>query len=572
MIIQALNEYYERLIGNPQEDIPLRGFSRRGVSFVLIIAKDGTLVDINDIRDERKKAKQMIMPAAVIRTRNANQKPNFLCDSAKFVLGYDMKDIKSGVEAHDNFCKLHKEIGDSIQDEGMQAVLKFLTKWKPEHFKSSPCHKYQEDMVTANITFKLESQPREYIHDRLAVKNAWLKHYFGGSTKYVAMCLVTGKKEQIAQLHDGIKGVANPTHPVGAIVSFNQDSFCSYNKEQSFNAPVSKEAMFNYTTTLNHLLRKESRQKIQIGDATTVFWAEGQTPAVGFLKDILDPRDTAVNMSSLRLFLEAVRNGKKPELAGTEDLKFYILGLAPNAKRLSVRFWYVSTVGEISKKIGQHFCDLRIQREFEDKQQEYPGIWQLLHVTAVQGKTENISPILAGAVARSILTGVEYPRALLTATLERIRAEQNVGYYRAALIKAYLVRHSRIKQNKIKEVGMALDKEQRDVGYLLGRLFAVLEKAQKDAIPGANTTIKDRFYGSASATPSVVFPQLMRLAQHHIQKSGYGGFIEKAIEGVMVDIKAFPAHLSLEEQGMFAIGYYHQKPEMYKKTEKKEEE
>lgn len=572
MIIQALNEYYERLIDNPQEDIPLRGFSRRGISFVLIIAKDGTLVDINDIRDERKKAKQMIMPAAVIRTRNANQKPNFLCDSAKFVLGYDMGDIKSGVEAHDNFCKLHKEIGDSIQDEGMQAVLKFLTKWRPEHFKSSPCHKYQEDMVTANITFKLESQPREYIHDRLAVKNAWLKHYFGGSTKYVAMCLVTGKKEQIAQLHDGIKGVVNPRHPVGAIVSFNRDSFCSYNKEQSFNAPVSKEAMFNYTTVLNHLLRKDSRQKIQIGDATTVFWAEGDTPVVGFLKDILDPRDTAVDMSGLRLFLEAVRDGKNPELGETRDLKFYILGLAPNAKRLSVRFWHVSTVGEISKKIGQHFSDLRIQREFEDKQPEYPGIWQLLHVTAVRGKTENISPILAGAVARSILTGFEYPRALLTATLERIRAEQNVGYYRAALIKAYLTRHSRIQQKKIKEVGMALNKEQRNIGYLLGRLFAVLEKAQKDAITGANTTIKDRFYGSASATPSVVFPQLMRLAQHHIQKSGYGGLIEKAIEGVMVDIEVFPAHLSLEEQGMFALGYYHQKPEMYKKTEKKEEE
>jgi len=572
MIIQALNEHYERLKDNPQEDIPLLGFSRRGVSFVLIITRDGILVDINDIRDERSKSKQMIMPAAVIRTRNANQKPNFLCDSAKFVLGYDIDNPGSGSEAHDSFCKLHKEIGDGLEDEGMQAVLQFLKKWEPKQFESSLCHKYKEDIVAGNIVFNLESQPREYIHDRPVVKNAWLKRYFNSPEEYVAMCLVTGRKEQIAKLHDGIKGVANPTHPVGAIVSFNQNSFCSYGKEQSLNAPISKEVMFNYTTVLNHMLRKESRQKIQIGDATTVFWAEGETPVVEFLKDIFDPRDTAVDISGLRLFLEAARDGKKPELSGTEGLKFYILGLAPNAKRLSVRFWYVSTVGEISKKIGQHFSDLRIQREFEDKQPEYPGIWQLLHVTAVRGKTDNISPILAGAVARSILTGVEYPRALLTATLERVRTEQNVGYYRAALIKAYLVRHNRIQQKKIKEVGMALDKEQRNIGYLLGRLFAVLEKAQKDAIPGANTTIKDRFYGSASATPSVVFPQLMRLAQHHIQKSGYGGLIEKAIEGIMADVKVFPAHLSLEEQGMFALGYYHQKPEMYKKTEKKEEE
>lgn len=571
MIIQALNEHYERLKDNPQEDIPLRGFSRRGVSFVLIIARDGTLIDVNDIRDERRKAKQMITPAAVIRTRNANQKPNFLCDSAKFVLGYDMDDSESGVDAHDNFCKLHKEIGDGVTDEGMQAVLQFLRKWKPEQFESSLCYKYREDMVTGNIVFKLESQPREYIHERLVVKDTWLKRYFNSQARYVAMCLVTGKKGKIAQLHDGIKGVANPTHPVGAIVSFNQDSFCSYDKEQSFNAPISEEAVFNYTTILNHLLRKNSRQKIQIGDATTVFWAEGETPVVGFLKDVLDPREDTPNLSGLRLFLEAVREGKKPELAGTEDLKFYILGLAPNAKRLSVRFWHVSTVEDISRKIGQHFSDLRILREFEDKQPEYPGMWQLLHVTAAQGKTDNISPVIAGAIMRSILTGAVYPRLLLTAVIERIRAEQNVGYFRAALIKAYLVRNNRLLKKNAKEVGMSLDKEQRDVGYLLGRLFAVLEKAQKDAIPGANTTIKDRFYGSASATPAVVFPQLMRLAQHHIQKSQYGGLIEKVIEEVTDNIQAFPVHLSLEEQGMFALGYYHQKPEMYKKHEKNEE-
>jgi CRISPR-associated protein Csd1 len=309
---------------------------------------------------------------------------------------------------------------------------------------------------------------------------------------------------------------------------------------------------------------------VQIGDATTVFWAEGETPVVGFLKDILDPHEGSRDVSAIRLFLEAVRDGKNADLSGTEKMKFYVLGLAPNISRLSIRFWHVSTVEDISRRLGQHFQDMRIKRDFEDTQPEYPGMWQLLHVTALQGKSKNISPVLAGAVMRSILTGVEYPRVLLTATIERIRAEQEIGYFRAALLKAYLVRRNRIHRGEMKEVDMSLDKEQRDIGYLLGRLFAVLEKAQKDAIPGANTTIKDRFYGSASATPSVVFPQLMRLAQHHIQKSSFGGYLDRIMGEIMDSIERFPTHLSLEGQGMFALGYYHQKQELYRKAEKKE--
>lgn len=570
MIIQALNEHYLRLKNMPDEDIPLSGFSREKVQFALAIDKDGRLLAVKDLRDEKKAAKTMIVPEAI--KRSVNITANFLCDNTGYVLGRDNKGKpERSRETFKEFKRLHHQIGDGIDDKGMYAVLHFLDAWNPSNLEDSLCWPIWNDLAGMKMVFQIDGE-RKYVHESQLVQQAWLRHCQSKNASVQAACLVTGEKTGLARLHNAIKGIKDAQSTGADIVSCNLPAFCSYGKEQSYNAPVGEEAMFNYTTALNHLLRKESRQKIQIGDATTVFWAEGNTPVVGFLKNILDPRDTAVDMSGLRLFLEAVRDTKKPELAETEDLKFCILGLAPNAKRLSVRFWYVSTVGEISKKIGRHFSDLRIQREFEDKQAEYPGIWQLLHVTAVRGKTENISPILAGAVTRSILTGVEYPRTLLTATLERIRAEQNVGYYRAALIKAYLTRHNRIQQRKTKEVGMALDKEQMDIGYLLGRLFAVLEKAQKDAIPGANTTIKDRFYGSASATPSVVFPQLMRLAQHHIQKSGYGGLIEKAIEGIMADVKVFPAHLSLEEQGMFALGYYHQKPEMYKKTEKKEEE
>ena len=383
-----------------------------------------------------------------------------------------------------------------------------------------------------------------------------------------ATCLVTGQESAIARLHPAIKGVMGAQSSGAGVVSFNLDAFVSYEKKQNFNAPISEGAAFAYTTVLNYLLRYESPQKIRIGDATTVFWAERASPIEGFMGIILDPRDDTADVSEVRLFLEAVRDGKQPEGIGDPGVQFFILGLSPNASRLSVRFWYASTVGEISSKIGQHFRDMAIVRGQKDR--EFPGIWWLLRETAVQGKTENIPPLLAGALMRSILTGAVYPQGMLSALISRIRADQSINYIRAAMIKACLNRNYRI-HNTAKEVSMSLDRESTNIAYRLGRLFAVLEKAQKDAISGANTTIKDRYYGSASATPSVVFPQLLRLAQHHIQKVEYGGRTDKMIEEVMGGINGFPAHLSLDEQGMFAVGYYHQRQAFYIKSEDQKE-
>ncbi|MBF0522252.1 MAG: type I-C CRISPR-associated protein Cas8c/Csd1 [Candidatus Omnitrophica bacterium] len=579
MILQALNEQYERLKDNPNEHISLRGFSPEKIQFEFVLNSEGRLLQINDLRDENKAAKSLIVPEAV--KRSVNIAANFLCDNTSYVLGRsseekekEAKDPDRGKKTFEEFKKLHHVVGRGIEDVGMQAVLKFIGSWDPAALEQSLCWQKWTELGDAKIVFRLDGE-LGYIHERPTVKQVWLKYYDGKQSDYSAFCLVTGQKAGIARLHNSIKGVKDAQSTGADIVSCNLDAFKSYGKDQSYNSPISEEAMFNYTTALNHMLRKESRQKIQIGDATTVFWAEGETPVVGFLKNILDPRDDMPDLSGLRLFLEAVREGRKAELSGTENLRFYILGLAPNAKRLSVRFWHVSTVEEISQKIGQHFSDLSVHRNYEDES-EYPGLWRLLIETlpkreGQKRKSEDISPLLAGALARSILTGSVYPLALLSKVLERIRLDGDISYLRVALIKAYLVRNNRLLKKNTKEVGMSLEKEQKNAGYLLGRLFAVLEKAQKDAVPGANTTIKDRFYGAASSTPSVVFPQLLRLAQHHIQKSSYGGLIEKNIEEITADVRVFPTHLSLEDQGMFALGYYHQKPEMYKKTEKKEE-
>jgi len=568
MILQSLDNYYGRLRDNTNVDIPLLGFSSQKIHFALLLNRAGELLQVRDLRETQGKKllpKQITVPESVIRA--VNIAANFLWDNTGYVIGADNKGKpERSKETFKAFKKLHHDIGEGIDDEGMSSILRFLDSWNPEN---APKLEYWDDMVNgANLVFQLDGE-FGYVHERPKVKDAWLKHCSANSSEVVATCLVCGEEKPIARLHPKIKGVRGAQTAGASIVSFNAAAFESYGKGQSFNAPVSEESVFNYTTALNHLLRFDSRQKIRIGDAATVFWTERESPIEGFMGLILNPQDDSGDLKEVRDFLEAVRDGKKlPEEIDDTDMKFYILGLSPNASRLSVRFWHVSTVEDINAKIGQHFRDLSMIKSY-DNDPDFPGMWQLLRETAVLRKSENIYPVLSGAIVRSIMTGAAYPQSLMTVMIGRIRADQEINYLRVAMIKACLVRKYRIKQIS-KEVTMALDKESTNIAYRLGRLFAVLEKAQKDAIPGANTTIKDSFYGAASATPRTVFPRLLRLAQHHIQKAEYGRNTDKKIEEVMQDIQAFPAHLSLDDQGLFAIGYYHQRKDFYTKSDKKE--
>ena len=378
------------------------------------------------------------------------------------VLGADNKGKpERSLKTFEAFKKLHRDIGDGLDDEGMIAVLRFLDSWDPA---DAPELEYWDDMVAgANLVFQLDGELLDgelrYIHDRPKVKDSWLKHYTENSSRVVATCLVCGEEKPIARLHPKIKGVRGSQTSGASIVSFTPDAFKSYGKEQSFNAPVSEEITFNYTTALNYLLRFDSRQKIQIGDAATIFWTERESPVEGFMGVILNPQDDSGDIKEIRDFLEAARDGKKlPEEIDDTDMKFYILGLSPNASRLSVRFWHVSTVGDISAKIGRHFRDLSIIKNY-DTDPEFPGMWQLLRETAVLQKTENISPVLSGSIMRSIMTGAAYPQSLMTAIIGRIRADQEINYLRVAMIKACLVRKYRIT-NKSMEVSRNSLKEE----------------------------------------------------------------------------------------------------------------
>jgi CRISPR-associated protein Csd1 len=570
VILQTLNNYYERLKGFEESLVPPMGYTWRPISFALIIASNGKLAQVQDLREESNKKlvpKQMMVPS-LGRKKSSGVDPDFLWGSTSYVLGDDdssnpertsMKLIK--------FKEFQHQLGDGFPDEGLAAFLNFLDAWNPVDIKTISAW---SEMKGKNVVFRLDGK-REYTHESQLIREMWAKYYLQDDIGGLGTCLISGEKTTISRLHPGIKGVDDTATAESALVSFNEESSCSYGKAQNFNAPVSKIAAFGYTSALNYLLKRDNRQRVKVGDAITVFWTARESPIEGFMGLILNPREDAGDLQQIRIFLEALRDGKMPQKLGDPDISFYILGLSPSAARISVRYWYVSTVGDIAEKIGQHFRDLTIVKQYENSP-EFPGMWQLLRQTAVQSKTDNIPPLLAGAVMRSILTGGRYPQTLLTSIIGRIRADQDINYLRAAIIKACLVRKYRVDHID-KEVEMTLDKESKNVAYRLGRLFAVLEKVQKDAIPGANTTIKDRFYDSASATPRVVFPQLLRLAQHHIQKAEkYGKWSDKMIEEIMCDLLEFPAHLSFDDQGMFAIGYYHQRQAFFTKSKDEKED
>ena len=355
-------------------------------------------------------------------------------------------------------------------------------------------------------------------------------------------------------------------------MSFDKDAFKSFGKERGANAPVSERAAFAYTTSLNTLLERGSRQRIRIGDATTLFWADASgneakaSAAEGFFLDVLfGPPTDEEEAAKIRDKLAAVTQGRPlvevdPEV--DEDTRFFVLGLAPNAARLSIRFWYEGSIGAISRRIGEHWRDLHLE---PTPWRTTPSARRLLYETAVQRKAENIPPTLTGAVMRAILSGGRYPRSLLTAVIVRMRTDKEITGLRTAICKASLARDHRLGFEE-EDVPVSLNPEETNPGYRLGRLFAVYENVQRAALGNVNATIKDRFFASASATPASVFPLLERSASNHIaslrkgDKGGLAHWFEKEIDSIFSGVgSTFPRSLRLEDQGRFAIGYHHQR-------------
>jgi len=573
MILQRLVQYYDRL--RDASLVPTRGFQHKEIAFVIVIDNDGNFKGIDDTRTGEEKSRRgrlFEVPHELKRSGpNAWKKSNLLWDNVEYVLGFSSEDMEIARKKHESFIQKIKDVFPNPQvDDGINAIFLFFSRGNFSSVKNHPSWK-EIEKAGANISFRLEGDDRLICQREKVVKH--IQSVVRGGDERRCTCLVTGNEDIPVRLHTAIKGVRGAQSSGANIVSFNLSAFNSYGKKQGLNAPVGENAEFAYTTALNFLLARESRQKILVGESTVVFWTQKEHPIEGWFAGFFseDWQGSDQENQMLKALYESPLTGKLPIL---EDLTpFYILALSPNASRLWIRFWYEGTVGQTVQHILQHFKDCQIVHSQRKPDRLY--LFRLLLSITPQQKAEDIQPNLASDVMFSILTGRPYPRTLLSSSIRRNRAEQNVTYERASLIKAVLARETRFYKKNAKEVDMALDKENPSIGYRLGRLFAVLEKIQEEASPGISATIRDRYYGAASSTPATVFGTLLKLKNHHLAKlenRGRAVNLERAIGEIMEGIEKFPPHLTLDEQGRFAIGYYHQRTDFFSPKDKTEKE
>ncbi|MFZ3070467.1 MAG: type I-C CRISPR-associated protein Cas8c/Csd1 [Anaerolineaceae bacterium] len=606
MILQALTRYYSILSEDSSIDISPPGYSVVNVSFALNLSEQGELMDIfpQFVTEQRGKKmvelpRRMILPAQVKRSSGIN--PNTLWDNGTYVLGIDEGNKKDPAYRKKRFFAFREHniaLLERIECPEARAVCAFLKNWNPETALEHPLvvRNLEGLLAGANLVFKLDGK-QGYVHEVPAIKLAWENTLSPDDRKKLGQCLVTGNIGPVARLHPSLKGVKGTNPTGGTLVGFNAPAYESYNRtdQQGWNSPVSEQATFAYTTALNYLLSSSNRnRKFTLGDATVVYWAESEkTTYASVFQGLIDPENQTEEAkgsvspvrdeSAERLLKEIAQKIKAGDALDVTTLKqeidpdtqFYVLALSPNAARISVRFFYASPFLKTIQNLMKHHQDMSIGQE-----RPY-SLWSILNETVSKKASDKTpSPLLGGAVMRSILTNAPYPAALYYAIINRVRADMDdpdkriykITPLRVAIIKAYLIRKFRyLNKPEYKEVlSMALNEQSTNQAYLLGRLFAVLEKAQQDAAGPVklNSTIKDRYFTSACATPATTFPVLLRLSQHHISKSDYGYAIDRKIGEIMelleITNQPFPQHLLLDEQGLFILGFYHQRTDLYK--------
>jgi CRISPR-associated protein Csd1 len=584
MILQALAAYYQRKAADPDPSrrLPAYGLEEKEIPFVIQIDAAGRwLPPIQDKR--RKEGKKLLgqcylVPAAV--KRASGVAANLLWDTAEYVLGVDTRGKPERVaEQHAAFrARIDALPEPAASLPGVVAARKFLDAIDLAAFAADPLW---PEIRESNPVLGLQLQGEIGLICQHPAVAAAAGNVAGEDEKERAFCLVSGEPAPVERTHAPIKGVWGAQSSGANIVSFNLDAFNSYGKRQGANAPVGKPAAFAYTTALNHLLGRDSRQRVQVGDASTVFWAEQPSDFETLAPDLFGepPKDDPERGTrALDTLYRSIHSGHF--VSDDDTTRCHVLGLAPNAARIAVRFWQTGTAADLGRRLRRHFDDLNVTRGPNDPR--HLPLFRLLTAIAVQGKAENIPPNLGGEIVRAVLTGEDapYPAALLNAAVSRCRAEQRVTYARAALLKACLnreIRRSNRSSPSIpeKEFLPMLDTENPNAAYRLGRLFAVLEKIQEEASPGLNASIRDRYYGAASSTPVAVFTTLLRLKNHHLGKLSPGRRVnlERLIGEIMAGIADFPRQLPLPEQGRFALGYYHQRQDFYtRKPESKPSE
>lgn len=600
MILQALYAYYNLLLEQEGDSMPREGYSSAGVSFEIHLEADGRIVEILPYVNDKGKIQKRSYNVPEQGKRSVNILSYFLCDKPEYLFGAAIGQRAACREAMQRLWRevLTHVIGNDASPE-IAALTRFVDWEEPELAEQLDrllSEEQREVLLGGGLCVLKYAPTGRFLHDYRPVQQAWERYLLQMQPENMQAgelqtCLVSGERVpmgEIARLHPSIKNVVGAQSSGAAIVSFNKDSFISYGKEQSYNAPTSKKAADAYGYVLNRLLA-DSRHRVRMNDMTVVFWAESRLDHEQmFLASLM--QEEAVDdagQDGMQPDPESVRERVKSAVArvrGGQEFRdtfsdlnpettFYVLGLSPNAARLSIRFFHKGTLGEIGERVWQHYKDLAIVGL-----ERTPTIRQLLRELAVGHEWDKIPPNMEGQMFRSILQGLPYSQAIFAQLISRIRADSDeprkggykIGSLRAAMLKAYLLRRYRSVKNRAMEgeVTVEENKQSSSVAYNLGRLFACLEKTQMSALGREiNATIRDRFWGAASASPATVFPRLLHLAQHHVSKDEkWGGYNNDLIQKVIATLpERLPRRLTLEEQGMFAIGYYHKRESFYSK-------
>ena len=567
MILQALARYYDDLL--QQGKISAPGWTKVKISYALDIGLDGQLKQVIPTRQDEtvgkktvQRPQEMVLPAPVKKASNISS--NFLWENSGYLLGVKQKeDSKRSRKCFDNARELHHRLLDSVDSSIAKAILAFFDRWQPENAAEHPALVSQLEEVTAgaNLVFRVDGT---YPQEDMLIRETW-EHAQNQEDRDATrmQCLITGREDEIAKIHPSIKGVRDAQSSGAALVSFNAPAFCSYGHEQNYNAPVGKHAAFAYTAALNHLL--SDRNSVQhIGDTTVVCWAEGAEEAYQNLAQfaLFGQEMPGLTDNDLRAALKRLANGLPCDDLGVDPKRpFYVLGLAPNAARLSVRFFLHDSFGKLMKNVNDHYDRMEIVRPSFDKQEILP-LWLMLRETVnLNSRDKAPSPAMAGATVRAVFSGGPYPASLLEAVMLRIRAESSVTRGRAAIIKAYYLKNPHSDCPK-EVLTVSLNEASNNPAYILGRLFSIYENVQQAANRGIKATIKDKYFNSAAAMPASIFPVLNNLYQKHLRKLSPG--LRKYFDNQVVELKSklgesYPVRMTLAQQGAFDLGYYHQR-------------
>lgn len=575
MILKALYDYYQRC-----ENLPALGMEFKEIGFIIVIDNNGSFLRFEDRRIDKKSAQQFLVKKSV--GRSSAPVANYLYDNSQYVFGYSTKgDMNSMRKYYDTFRAKIKEIYELYpENKTIKAIYTFYQKELSdivEAMQNDPL--WNEIIKNLNKKYSTFSFLIDGDTEIVASKKELINSRENDKETAGTLCLITGNRNSKA-VEVTTATMIQGSQATAKLVAFQVNSgYDSYGKSKGYNAPISEEAEFAYTTALNHLLHSNSHNKFIIGKEsytrTFLFWASSNSEASKATEENLfalfgrsetEDDDPNKRIELVKNVFMSIYNGK---LSANKDDKSFILGLAPNAARIAVIYWNEIPLREFAKVISQHFEDMAIIDTRKEKK-PYIGLHSILGSVTLGGKSSDATPNLPDAVVKSIFQGLPYPASLFQSCIRRIRAEQSINIVRAAIIKAYL---NRLNNNN-KKIDIMLDKENQNEGYLCGRLFAVLEKIQEDA--NGIHTIRERYMNSASTTPAMVFATILNLSTHHLEKLNNGAqiFYEKLKQEIISKLNAngFPAHLDLQNQGRFFVGYYHQRQDLFMSKENKETE